>query len=190
MTSESLHPVPAPARRTVVAAVGTAGLAVALTARRSAQEVLPTPPAPTPAPARARTTGSGGDNAAAGNAGGTVLAKTTDIPEGGGKVFGTRASGALVTQPTAGTYRAFSSKCTHQGCAVKGIANNVIDLPVPQQPVLRDRRQREEGARDAAAGRRPHHRGRGLDQARVTSRPWLRLNGAASRSRPARHRSP
>ncbi|GAA5036792.1 Rieske (2Fe-2S) protein [Streptomyces siamensis] len=120
MTSESLHPVPAPARRTVVAAVGAAGLAVALTACGDDKK--------SSGSSEVNGGGSGGgDNAAAGNAGGTVLAKTSDIPEGGGKVFADQ--GVVVTQPTAGTFKAFSSKCTHQGCAVKGIANGVINCP-------------------------------------------------------------
>ncbi|MFE5137166.1 Rieske (2Fe-2S) protein [Streptomyces fagopyri] len=121
MTSESLHPAPAPARRTVVAAVGAAGLAVALTACGSDDKS-------SDSSSSASSGGSGGgDNGVAGNAGGTVLAKTADIPEGGGKVFADR--GVVVTQPTAGTFKAFSSKCTHQGCAVKDIANGVITCP-------------------------------------------------------------
>ncbi|MET7723879.1 Rieske (2Fe-2S) protein [Streptomyces mirabilis] len=125
MTSESLHPVPAPARRTVVAAVGTAGLAVALTACGSDNKSSDSTSSNSGSGASASSGGTGGgDNAAAG---GTVLAKTTDIPEGGGKVFASQ--GVVVTQPIAGTYKAFSSKCTHQGCAVKGIANNVITCP-------------------------------------------------------------
>ncbi|MCT9005712.1 Rieske (2Fe-2S) protein [Streptomyces rhizosphaerihabitans] len=115
MTSESLHPAQAPARRTVVAAVGAAGIAVALTACGADDKA-------------SNTVGS--DNGAAGNAGGTELAKTSDIPEGGGKVFADK--GVVVTQPTAGTFKAFSSKCTHQGCAVKGIANGVITCPCHQ----------------------------------------------------------
>ena len=126
MTSESLHPVPAPARRTVVAAVGTAGLAVALTACGSDNKSSDSTSSNSGSSASGGGTG-GGDNAAAGNAGGTVLAKTTDIPEGGGKVFADQ--GVVVTQPAAGTFKAFSSKCTHQGCAVKGIANGVITCP-------------------------------------------------------------
>jgi Rieske Fe-S protein len=121
MTSESLHPVQAPARRTVVAAVGAAGLAVALTACGSDNKS---------SGSSSVTSGgtSGGDTATeSAAAGGTVLAKTTDIPEGGGKVFGDQ--GVVVTQPTAGTYKAFSSKCTHQGCAVKDISNGVITCP-------------------------------------------------------------
>ncbi|MGW1064313.1 Rieske (2Fe-2S) protein [Streptomyces aureus] len=111
MTSESLHSAQTPARRTVVAAVGAAGLAAALTACGADD--------------KASTAGS--DNGAAGNAAGTELAKTADIPEGGGKVFADK--GVVVTQPKAGTYKAFSSKCTHAGCAVKGIANGVITCP-------------------------------------------------------------
>ncbi|MFE4548586.1 MULTISPECIES: Rieske (2Fe-2S) protein [unclassified Streptomyces] len=126
MTSESLHPAPAPARRTVVAAVGAAGLAVALTACGSDDK------SSAPSSANSASSGGsggsgGGDNGVAGNAGGTVLAKTADIPEGGGKVFADQ--GVVVTQPTAGTFKAFSSKCTHQGCAVKDIADGVITCP-------------------------------------------------------------
>ncbi|WP_329298506.1 Rieske (2Fe-2S) protein [Streptomyces sp. NBC_00659] len=112
MTSESLHSAQTPARRTVVAAVGAAGLAVALTACGADDKA---------------SDNVGSDNGAAGNAAGTELAKTSDIPEGGGKVFADK--GVVVTQPTAGTFKAFSSKCTHQGCAVKGIANGVITCP-------------------------------------------------------------
>lgn len=109
MTSESLHPVPAPARRTVVAAVGAAGLAVALTACGSDDK------------------SSSGSSTAQGAAAGTEIAKTSDIPEGGGKIF--KDQGVVVTQPTAGTFKAFSSKCTHQGCAVTGVTNGVITCP-------------------------------------------------------------
>ncbi|WP_329341569.1 Rieske (2Fe-2S) protein [Streptomyces sp. NBC_00663] len=102
MASESLHPASAPSRRTVVAAVGAAGLAITLNA-------------------------CGSDDEGSTSAAGTALGKTSDIPEGGGKIFAD--AGVVVTQPSAGTYKAFSSKCTHQGCAVTGIANGVITCP-------------------------------------------------------------
>ncbi|MFD1660258.1 Rieske 2Fe-2S domain-containing protein [Streptomyces caeni] len=126
MTSEPLQPVQAPARRTVVAAVGATGLAVALTACGGSDDT-------SSSPAGAQGNGSpssggtdGGENATAGS-GGTVLAKTSDIPEGGGKVFADQ--GVVVTQPSAGRFKAFSSKCTHQGCAVRDISNGVITCP-------------------------------------------------------------
>ena len=123
MTSEPLHPVPAPGRRTVVAAVGATGLAVALTACGSDNGSSDSSSSNTQAGANA----SGGSRASSGSGGGTALAKTADIPAGGGKIF--KDQGVVVTQPTAGTYKAFSSKCTHQGCAVSEISNGVIICP-------------------------------------------------------------
>ncbi|MFF4836477.1 Rieske 2Fe-2S domain-containing protein [Streptomyces sp. NPDC001315] len=107
MTSESLQPVAGPSRRTVVATVGAAGIAVALTACGSDSD----------------------DKDTSGSAGtaGTVLAKTSDIPEGGGKIF--KDPAVVVTQPTAGTFKAFSSNCTHKGCPVTSVADGVIVCP-------------------------------------------------------------
>jgi Rieske Fe-S protein len=122
MSSESLQPVSAPARRTVVAAVGATGLAVALTACGGSDDKSSS----SSSGAQSSSAGSGGGSAAAGS-GGTVLAKTSDIPEGGGKVFADQ--GVVVTQPTKDQFKAFSSKCTHAGCAVKDISNGVITCP-------------------------------------------------------------
>ncbi|MER6633115.1 Rieske (2Fe-2S) protein [Streptomyces sp. NPDC000987] len=128
MTSEPLHPGPAPARRTVVAAVGAAGLAVALTACGSDDDASSSSNSSGSSDARAGANTTGGD-AGGGSAsgGGTVLAKTADIPEGGGKIF--KDQGVVVTQPAAGTFKAFSAKCTHQGCAVSSVADGVIVCP-------------------------------------------------------------
>ncbi|MGW2617511.1 Rieske (2Fe-2S) protein [Streptomyces sp. NPDC001500] len=130
MTSASIKSASGPARRTVVAAAGAAGLSVALTAcggsddDSSSSSSSAGAAGSTGGTAAASTGGtSGGDNAAAGAA----LTKTADIPEGGGKVFG--AEKVVVTQPTAGTYKAFSAVCTHAGCAVKSISDGVINCP-------------------------------------------------------------
>jgi Rieske Fe-S protein len=47
---------------------------------------------------------------------GDVLAATADVPVGGGLLVADQ--GIFVTQPEAGTFRAFSATCTHQGCTV------------------------------------------------------------------------
>ncbi|MGW2280399.1 Rieske (2Fe-2S) protein [Streptomyces sp. NPDC001770] len=67
--------------------------------------------------------GSGGSDAKSG----TVLGSTGDVPEGGGKVFAEQ--GVVVTQPTAGQFKAFSATCTHQGCAVSGVTDGAITCP-------------------------------------------------------------
>ncbi|MFF7052565.1 Rieske (2Fe-2S) protein [Streptomyces griseorubiginosus] len=123
MTSELPQSVPAPARRTVVAAVGAAGLAVALTACGSDSDSSGS----STSQADAGSGGASSDSGASSGSGGTALAKTSDIPEGGGTIF--KDKGVVVTQPTAGTFKAFSSKCTHAGCAVGSVANGVIHCP-------------------------------------------------------------
>jgi Rieske Fe-S protein len=78
--------------------------------------------------------GSGGDAAASspaaptGAAGtGAPLAKAADVPVGGGVVVADAA--IVVTQPTAGDFKAFSAVCTHQGCLVGSVQNNEITCP-------------------------------------------------------------
>jgi Rieske Fe-S protein len=75
--------------------------------------------APQPAPA------TGGPSAAGG--GGAVLAKVSDIPVGGGKIFAERQ--VVVTQPQAGSIKAFSAICTHAGCTVDEVARGTINCP-------------------------------------------------------------
>ncbi|MEU6218515.1 Rieske (2Fe-2S) protein [Streptomyces sp. NPDC047022] len=130
MTSESLQPAPGPARRTVMAAAGASGLAVALTACGNSDDATSTGSSQNDSTATKGSAPSGGTQGSSSpgaGSGGTVLAKTSEIPEGGGKVFADQ--GVVVTQPTAGSFKAFSSKCTHQGCAVKDIADGVIICP-------------------------------------------------------------
>jgi Rieske Fe-S protein len=66
-----------------------------------------------------------GDGAGGGNTG--ALAQTSDIPVGGGKVFDKQK--VVVTQPTAGQFKAFTAICTHQGCTVSSVANGRIKCP-------------------------------------------------------------
>jgi Rieske Fe-S protein len=54
-----------------------------------------------------------------------VIAKTADVPVGSGVIVGD----IVVTQPSAGQFKGFSSKCTHQGCKVNKVADGTIDCP-------------------------------------------------------------
>ncbi|MFD0144682.1 MULTISPECIES: Rieske (2Fe-2S) protein [unclassified Streptomyces] len=101
------------ARRTVVSAAGGMGLVAALTACGASD-----------------SSSSGGGSGDAPKEAGSPLAKTADIPVGGGKVID--GQGVVITQPKAGEFKAFSSKCTHQGCAVSGVADGVITCPCHQ----------------------------------------------------------
>lgn len=63
--------------------------------------------------------GSGG-----GTGGGAVTLSTADVPVGGGKILA--SDRVVVTQPTTGTFKAFSAACTHQGCVVARVENAQI----------------------------------------------------------------
>jgi Rieske Fe-S protein len=55
------------------------------------------------------------------------LGKAASIPVGGGLIFAKES--VVVTQPSRGTFRAFSSTCTHQGCTVGSVAGGRILCP-------------------------------------------------------------
>jgi nitrite reductase/ring-hydroxylating ferredoxin subunit len=57
--------------------------------------------------------------------GGGAIAKTADVPVGSGVIV----DDIVVTQPVAGEFKGFSSKCTHKGCAVNKVADGTIDCP-------------------------------------------------------------
>jgi Rieske Fe-S protein len=85
------------------------------------------PPAPA-APSASSGGGASSDGASSdGASSDDTLAKTSSIPVGGGAVFADQ--NVVVTQPTAGEFKAFSATCTHQGCKVNKVANGVIACP-------------------------------------------------------------
>src|SRR5262249_40258723 len=88
------------------------------------QPTATTPPATTASTASpTAATGSGGST----GSGGEVLGPDSDVPVGGGKVY--EAKKVVVTQPTAGTYKAFSAVCTHEGCTVSDVDGGTINCP-------------------------------------------------------------
>jgi len=75
-----------------------------------------------PAPAGSKgAADAGGDS----GGGGATLASVADIPEGGGIIKGDY----VITQPAAGTFKAFSKVCTHAGCDVSKVDAGVISCP-------------------------------------------------------------
>ena len=69
--------------------------------------------------------GTGGPGAAT-TPGSPVTVKASGIPVGGGTVFD---SGIVVTQPTAGQFKAFSAICTHAQCFVTTVEGGAIHCP-------------------------------------------------------------
>ena len=106
-------------RRAVLAGGCGAACAVALTACAGYG-----PGGPAPAPAPAPKPGGGAPAPAGGS---PALTSVADVPVGGGIVLA--AQGVVVTQPTAGTFKAFSATCTHQGCTVNQVAGGTINCP-------------------------------------------------------------
>ncbi len=90
------------------------------------------PPPSAPASSSQAAAGAGGASApggagAASAAPANALATTAEVPVGGGKII--NGANVVVTQAVAGTFKAFSAVCTHQGCIVDAIANGTIDCP-------------------------------------------------------------
>ncbi|MEU7619819.1 Rieske (2Fe-2S) protein [Micromonospora rifamycinica] len=102
-------------RRALLAGAGAVGASVLLTACGDDSGDEPTSPTSSGAPA---ATNAGGGP-------GTVVAKTADIPVGGGQVYA--AQGVVITQPTAGQFKAFDPICTHQGCPVSNVDGGTIN---------------------------------------------------------------
>lgn len=67
-------------------------------------------------------TSPGGSSAPAG-----PLTSTSEVEVGGGTIFAEEK--VVVTQPTEGEFRAFSTTCTHQGCPVTSVSDGTINCP-------------------------------------------------------------
>lgn len=71
---------------------------------------------------------SGSSSSQPGQAGAAAVGEKVDaasVPVGGGVVAGAY----IVTQPTAGTFKAYSNVCPHQGCAVSIIQGAQVKCP-------------------------------------------------------------
>jgi len=79
-----------------------------------------------PAQGPASSPAAGAVSAAGANAP-AILARTTDVPVGGGKVLTDKK--IVITQPQAGSYHAFTAICTHLGCIVDAVSGGTINCP-------------------------------------------------------------
>lgn len=72
--------------------------------------------------------GSAASSSSSGSAGtSAALAATSAVPVGGGTVIADQQ--IVLTQPSAGTFKAFTAVCTHMGCTVGSVANGLIVCP-------------------------------------------------------------
>jgi Rieske Fe-S protein len=127
-------------RRGVLAGVGLVGFAGVITAcgaggSSSAPAQSSTSAGSTPAgqgtsaaaSAPSSAPSSAASQAASSAPAANALAATSDIPVGSGTIF--TGPKVVVTQPTAGEFKAFSAICTHMGCIVSQVSNGTIDCP-------------------------------------------------------------
>jgi Rieske Fe-S protein len=119
--------VPASRRRALLAGAGAVcAAALAGCARYNSNSGIAGPP-PVPSSSAPATSAGGSGTGAAGSSGPAALTTTSQVPVGGGQIL--TAQKIVVTQPQAGTFKAFSAVCTHQGCIVDAVANGTIDCP-------------------------------------------------------------
>lgn len=106
-TTPAPHPAEAstPTRRRVLATSGAVVAAAAVTAACGSSS---------------STSGTGSTPSSQ-----AAAAAKADVPVGGGVILADRK--VVITQPAAGTFKAFTAVCTHQGCVVSSVADNKIN---------------------------------------------------------------
>jgi Rieske Fe-S protein len=117
-------------RRTVLACAGAAcAAALAGCSTYNSNSGINTGPAApsSSAPGASGTSAAAGGGGATGGGGAAVLAKTSDVPVGGGTILTDKK--IVITQPQAGTFHAFTAVCTHAGCTVGSVSNGTINCP-------------------------------------------------------------
>ena len=117
-----------PNRRAILLGVGGVGTAVALAACGAGTSSAGSGDGGTVGDGG--TSGDGGDGGSTGGQASNDLGATSAIPVGGGKVFPQQL--VVVTQPTAGAFKAFTAVCTHEGCTVNRVEDGLIICPCHQ----------------------------------------------------------
>ncbi len=111
-------------RRGLIAAGASAAAAAGVAACAPAPSSPATGAGATGAPGAASPSVAASGATATGAIPAGVTVKAAEVPVGGGTIL-TQAK-YVVTQPTAGTYKAFNKTCTHQACPVTKIVGSDI----------------------------------------------------------------
>lgn len=108
-------------RRLVLRGAAVSGLALPVLAAcgSSGDSEGGTAQEPAESPEDGSSGGGGGESA------GTTV-PTSDVPVGGGTIIDQEI---VLTQPSKGTFMAFSAICTHQGCPVGSVQGGTINCP-------------------------------------------------------------
>ncbi|RKR87034.1 nitrite reductase/ring-hydroxylating ferredoxin subunit [Micromonospora pisi] len=116
MSDDQIVTAPVQTRRAMLLGAGAVGATVVLAACGTDNSTDGADDAaPGSDPGASDPTGGGAD----------VLTKTGEVPVGGGLIFA--AKDVVVTQPTAGQFKAFSAICTHQNCPVTSVDGGTIN---------------------------------------------------------------
>lgn len=107
-------------RRTVIVGAGVGAAATALAACSTYDKQPDADGDSPPATSSASTSAAPGAPASA-----AAITKTADVPVGSAVIV----DDVVVTQPTAGDFKGFSSVCPHAGCKVAEVVDAVIKCP-------------------------------------------------------------
>ncbi len=108
-------------RRAVLAAAAGLGATACGNPAAPPPAAAPPPPAPPASPPTAPPPTAPDTGCA------RAVARTADIPVGGGRVFPELR--VVVTQPVAGEFRGFGIVCTHDGCELTSVSDGTINCP-------------------------------------------------------------
>src|SRR4051794_30024477 len=124
-TIDELHPFSRRRALQGVAGIGLLGIAgTVLSACGSDEPASSTAPSVTGQSSEpAETMSSGG-----GQPSGDEIATTDQVPVGGGLIL-EDPDKIVITQPESGNFKAFTAVCTHMGCTVGSVEDNVITCP-------------------------------------------------------------
>jgi len=115
-----------PSRRTVLRAVAVSGAGAALLAACGGgdDDTTTAGSGASDSPNDAETPEESTAGTPEEGTGGGALVAVADVPVGGGVIL--EAEKVVVTQPTEGTFKAFSAVCTHQSCTVASVKKSGI----------------------------------------------------------------